>query len=141
MAKIGKNLSTIHRLEREYLKPILDEYHLPANAFSIILNIGKEEGLSQKQLCERIGIDEALITRLVHKLEDEKIIMKKRNTDDLRAYQLYLTDLGKEILPKIENRLGIWWKTLLEDLPQDLLEQYIETITQRAKQLTKEDKK
>ena len=141
MAKIGKNLSTIHRLEREFLKPILEEHHLPANAFSIILNIGKEEGLSQKQLCERIGIDEALITRLVHKLEDEKIIVKKRNTDDLRAYQLYLSDLGKEIFPKIENRLNIWWHTLLKDLPQDLLETYIETMTNRAKQLTKEDKK
>lgn len=140
MAKIGKNLSTIHRLEREYLKPVLEEYHLPANAFSIILNIGKEEGLSQKQLCERIGMDEALITRLVHKLQDEKIIIKKRNTNDLRAYQLYLTEIGKEIYPKIQSRIDIWWKTLLNDLPQELLENYINTMTDRANKILKEEK-
>ena len=139
MAKIGRNLSTIHRLEREFLKPILETYDLPPNSFSIILNIGKEEGLSQKQLCERIGIDEALITRVVKTLIQKQIIYKKRNTNDLRAFQLYLTDKGKELYPSIQQRLDLWWKTLLQDLPEELLESYIQTMTKRAKALLKED--
>ena len=140
MTKIGKNLSSIHRLEREFLKPILEEYHLPPNSFPIIINIGKEEGLSQKQLCDRIEIDEALVTRIVKTLISQEIIYKKRNTNDLRAYQLYLTDLGKTLYPKLQNRIDLWWSILLQDLPEELLANYIQTMTQRAKDLLKEEK-
>jgi len=140
MSSIGKNLAKIHSLQRSYLKPILDPYHVPANSFSIILNIGRNEGISQKQLCEVINMDEGLVARLVKKLEEQEIIYKKRNTNDLRAYQLFLTEIGKELYPQISLKLQKWWDTLLLDLPQDLLNEYIITMTQRAVELLKEEK-
>lgn len=140
MAHIGKNLSQIYRLQREFLKPVLEPYHVPSNAHAFILTIGRNPGISQKQLCEKIQMDEALATRLVRKLEEQNIIYKKRNANDLRAFQLYLTDKGHQLFPAVEARLELWWDTLFKDLPRDYIEDYVQTMTQRANQLLKEEK-
>lgn len=140
MANIGRNLTQIHRLQMNYFKPLFEPYDISPTTFSLIINIAKTPGISQKQLCEKTQMDEALVARLIKKMEAKEIVYKKRNEEDLRAYQLFLSENGMKLYPQIDTYLKSWWDTLLKDLPEDILNDYIETMTQRALQLSKEEK-
>lgn len=141
--EIGKYLSRIHRLQLKYLKPLFSDYHIPPSSFSFILSIYKENGISQKHLSDLTRIDEAMTTRLVRQLEAENILYKQRNPHDKRAFQLYLTDKGKSLVPHIQKALDLWWQVLLEDMPTNILEESLETMMKRADIISnqKEDKR
>lgn len=138
--EIGRYLSKIHRLQFKYLKPLFDGLPLPPSCFALIKQIGREPGISQKELSKMTHIDEALATRLVKQLKAAQIITKDRNPQDQRAFQLYLTEKGYALLPKIQAALDQWWQILLEDLPIEQLSTYLQIITTRAEALANQEK-
>ena len=135
---IGKYLSRIHRLELKYLKPIFEQENIPTSCFSFILNIHHNPGISQKQLCEITQHDEAVATRLLKSMEKEGFVLKQRNPQDLRAFQLYLTDKGEVLYPAVKEALAHWWDYLLEDVPAEALQKNLEIMTERAIDLSQE---
>lgn len=131
---IGKYLGQIQRLQLKYFKSFFDRYHLPPSCFLFIINIAKQPGISQKQLSNLTHVDEALATRMVQQMEKKKIVHKDRNPKDKRAFQLYLTDEGKALLPSINNALDQWWECLLDNIDIDVLEHSLQMMTEHAKQ-------
>ncbi len=138
---IGKYLSRIHRLQLKYLKPVFNDLNIPPSSFSFILNIAKSPGISQKHLSALTRVDEALATRLIHQLEANNVVYKTRNPQDKRAFQLYLTEEGNQIVPEIQKALRIWWDVLLADMPIEILEKSLETMTERADTLSRKVEK
>jgi len=136
---IGRYLSRIHRLELKYLKPIFEKENISPSCFSFILNIHRNPGISQKQLCEITRHDEAIATRLLKSMEKEGFVTKQRNPQDHRAFQLYLTEKGEALYPTIEEALDYWWEYLLEGIPAELLQQNLAIMTERAAELSKKE--
>lgn len=68
-----------------------------------IYYIGKEEGITQKKLGEKMDLKESTVARLVDRMEKEGTVERIKDTSDKRITKLYLTKLGKykreEILP------------------------------------------
>lgn len=131
---IGRYFGRIHRLQMKYLKPLFDPYHLSPTCFSFILNIGYQNGISQKQLSDLTQVDEAFSTRMIRQMEMAGLVRKERNPQDKRAYQLYLTDEGQSLLCPLQKALDQWWDDLLKDIPIELLERSLQTIAHRASQ-------
>lgn len=132
---IGRNMTKIHRLELKYLKNTFKEIELSPSCFSFLMVIFHHPGISQKQLCEMTQMDEAIATRLVKDMVKKEYLIKEVNPKDHRAFQLTLTSKGKKIQPKIEKALKLWWDTLLEGLPVELLENSLIQLTQKANQI------
>ncbi|MGG1677862.1 GNAT family N-acetyltransferase [Neobacillus sp. NRS-1170] len=70
----------------------------PLTEARVITEINLRNGCTATEVRENLGVDRGYMSRIVQKLEDEKIIFKKQSPDDKRQYLLYLTDYGKEIL-------------------------------------------
>ena len=69
------------------------------------------------------------------------MVYKTRNPQDKRAFQLYLTEEGNQIVPEIQKALRIWWDVLLADMPIEILEKSLETMTERADTLSRKVEK
>ncbi len=68
--------------------------------------IATEEGLSQKKLSEELLIDKTTTAKAIGKLEAEGYVHREVDPTDKRHHRLYLTEAGKEVIPKIEEVAG-----------------------------------
>ena len=76
----------------------------PGQAFLLkILNV--QDGLSQKELAEHIGVKPPSITVMLKKLEAECHIEKKQNDKDQRITRIFITESGKKLAAKVNSAL------------------------------------
>ena len=71
--------------------------------------LGKEDGISQGDMCQRFGLDPSRLTRLSQALEREGMIRRERDPEDNRVVRVYLTEKGREKLrhlPALGEKLG-----------------------------------
>jgi len=79
----------IRRLSRLDLSPA---------QFSVIVVIGANPGLSQAQLATTLGIERARLVRLLHRLEQRGLTVRRRSCGDGRRHALMLTRAGESLL-------------------------------------------
>lgn len=75
--------------------------------------------------------------RSIKKLIEIGYITKVENKDDIRAYKLYLTDKGREVIPKIFKVIGELLDILLEGSSQEEIEtgiKFLEKVLNNAKE-------
>ncbi|MDF3001848.1 MAG: MarR family transcriptional regulator [Bacillota bacterium] len=109
----------IFRYTQRYLDRALKKYELSSGAFSYLFFLEHQEGISQNQISREIGNDKAMSARTITKLIESGHIYKIEDAKDSRAYQLYLTQKSKDILPKIHQEIDLLVKTITKDLSDD----------------------
>lgn len=96
-----KYISIIDRHNKIYLDKKLKKIGLNSSHHFYIINIYKNPGISQDKLINMTHLNPSNITRALCTLERLGFIKKISNEDDRRTYNLYLTDKGIDIYPKI----------------------------------------
>lgn len=96
-----KYISIIDRHNKIYLDKKLKKIGLNSSHHFYIINIYKNPGISQDKLINMTHLNPSNITRALYTLERLGFIKKISNEDDRRTYNLYLTDKGIDIYPKI----------------------------------------
>jgi DNA-binding MarR family transcriptional regulator len=61
-----------------------------------LLELSGEPGLSQNGLAARLRLEKSSVSRVVTTLEKRGWVVRKRNPQDTRIVQVYLTDAGRE---------------------------------------------
>ena len=82
---------------------LFGHYKLTPPRFYALTHINEEPGLSSSKLSERLLCDKSNVTRIVKGLEAEGLIIRKPHETDGRALRLYLTDLGGDVLIKVQQ--------------------------------------
>ncbi|WP_315117316.1 MarR family transcriptional regulator [uncultured Clostridium sp.] len=58
--------------------------------------IGEYEGITQKDLSDKMNIKESTVARLIDRMEKEGTVERIKNSEDRRVTKLHLTEKGKE---------------------------------------------
>lgn len=88
----------------------------------LFLAIAKSEGCHVKYLAEQFRLPKATITGLLRGLEDDELVRREKDPDDARAFRLFLTAKGRELLPSMIKRHHLVLETLHEGLEPDEVE-------------------
>lgn len=112
-------ISKIYRYKDSYLSRKFKKYNLSSGSFSYLLTLSRNEGISQIQISKEVGNDRAMSARTINKLIEQGFIYKVQDENDGRAYKLYLTDKGKQILPFIQKEIQEVIDFLTRDLTED----------------------
>jgi len=70
----------------------------------VMFEANSNPGITARQLKNELKIDEGYLSRLLTKLEKQKILVKNQSTEDKRVYGLELTAHGKKIFAKLNER-------------------------------------
>ena len=70
------------------------------NALLIIKHVGKEKGLSQSELSKKMIVTAGNITRLIDRLQNEKLVERSPLKGDRRVNLLRITSKGSDLLDK-----------------------------------------
>src|SRR6202521_2882258 len=91
--------STAHVFNRVY-KPLLDRLGLTYPQYLVMLVLWERDGLSVKDIGERLFLDSGTLTPLLKRLEAAELIKRTRSTEDERQVLIALTSQGQALREK-----------------------------------------
>ncbi len=105
---IGKVISYIYRYQRIFLDKELEPYGIGSGQFSFIMSLCLKDGVKQETFARMYKMDKATVARAIKKLEDTGYVYRKQDAEDKRAYNVFLTEKGKDIGAKMKERAIKW---------------------------------
>jgi DNA-binding MarR family transcriptional regulator len=91
--------STAHAFNRAY-KPLLDRLGLTYPQYLVMLVLWERDGLSVKDIGERLFLDSGTLTPLLKRMEAAGLIERTRSTEDERRVLIALTSQGHALREK-----------------------------------------
>lgn len=135
----GKYISILHRQEQRCFNQKAQEYGLGPSAVYALFYLAKHEGISQKQLCEIMVVDEAAITRSMKKLEEQGFVTRRRDQNDLRCYSLYVTPKTRELIPILNSIGSGFWSSITKDFSEEELLVFLSMCERMAENALEEN--
>ena len=89
--------NAVTRYYRFYLK----EFGITYPQYLVMLVIWENENVTASEIAVKLNLDNATITPILKKLQDQKLISKTRDKDDERVVNIKVTKKGLEIEEKI----------------------------------------
>jgi len=132
---IGRIVSCIHRHSGIHISKQLEPYNIGRGQLHYLMILNNKDGINQEYLAEELMMDKATSARAIKKLEDEGFITRKRDDNDHRAYEIYITDKGKNMIPEMRKVLKNWSQKLLDGFTEEektLLFDFLERIEENA---------
>lgn len=111
--------SKIYRSTQSYLDRALKKYELSSGSFRYLFILERNEGICQNRLSEKIGNDKAMSARIIARLMEVNYVERKEDLRDSRAYNLYLTEKAREIIPEIRKEIEILINLITEDVTEE----------------------
>lgn len=116
-----KDFSSIHRYSQIFLLSKLKENKMMDCHPPVLLTIYFNEGLSQNELSKILDFNKGAIAKLVKTLVEGEYITKALDEKDKRAHKLYLTDKGKNVIPKLFDFESQWIEKVIKGITDDEL--------------------
>ncbi len=95
--------------------------------------------LTQKEIADRMGIEEPTLVGLLNRLESDGWIERRESPNDRRCKIVHLQRRSKAVLEKIFSAAHVLRNELIDDVPQDDLEICIRVLTQIRERAEREE--
>ncbi len=89
--------SEIARLYAAALQGALQPLGLSRAQYLALSELWLEDGLTQRQLADRVGVEQATMANTLVRMERDGLIEKRPNPDDGRSQQIWLTEVAHEM--------------------------------------------
>lgn len=98
---LGKYIAGIYRNSQCIINNKLEDYDIGSGQHDFLYILCNNQGISQKELSEKLHIGKATTAKAVKQLEKNGYIRREKDLEDKRFYKLYLTDKGNTIAPLV----------------------------------------
>lgn len=116
---IGKYISYMYRKGGAFISKELINEGIGSGQIMFLLQLYKNDGVTQERLSEIFNIDKGTTARALKKLEDGGFVIRLKDKIDKRAYSIHLTDKGIKTKAKIYKVLDGWDSKISENLTID----------------------
>lgn len=98
-------LTEVCKLRRARSEHLLAEIGLHTGQEMFFVSLLAEEGLSQSELAERLHIQRATLTNMLHRLEERSLVERRGDPTDQRVLRIYPTDRGRDLRDRLQ---AVW---------------------------------
>ena len=133
-------LALIYNRINNEISSYLSQYNLtPAkfNVLAVIKHQGDPSGISQIEISKRLIVTPSNMTRLIDKLEKERLIARKAQQGDRRVNIIQITDKGSKLLDSAWPAYMEHMKKLLSGFNRDDQKMLFNSIKKWLNSLTK----
>ena len=71
--------------------------------YGVLMHLASEEGLTQQQLADSLGVHRNAMVGLIDELEGRDLVRRERDTRDRRAHCIRLTDRARVLLEEVDT--------------------------------------
>ena len=98
---IGVNVQRAALKLNNYYQKVVNPFDITVDQWEILIVLWEKEGITQKELAERLHKDQTNVARMLFKLEKKEIIYRVVHETDRRSLRVYLTPKGRDIKDEI----------------------------------------
>jgi DNA-binding MarR family transcriptional regulator len=98
-------LAQVSRLHHHRAHTLLDEVGLYRGQPPVLFILLEQDGLTQRELAERLEITPATMTKMLQRMEKAGFIQRQPDAHDQRVSRVYLTQQGHDVHARLEE---IW---------------------------------
>lgn len=84
----------------------------------ILFEIYNTPNCTAKALQDKLGLDRGYVSRILKQFEKEDLIYKQKSKDDARHHYIYVTETGKTIYKKLEEKANEQVELMLKEIDQ-----------------------
>jgi len=121
-------MSIIHRHGRAFVSNRLKEYNIGSGQFPYFRMLLHRNGQSQEELSRFFHVDKATVGRGIKKLVEEGYVERRRNPEDRRAYQVFLTKKGEHMGTVVMEILRELTEVLTSDFTAEEFKLFLELL-------------
>jgi DNA-binding MarR family transcriptional regulator len=81
-------------------QPLLESLGVTYPQYLVLMVLWEEDGVRVSRIGERLYLDSATLTPLLKRLEARGVVERRRNADDERVVEIFLTPAGKRLQKK-----------------------------------------
>ncbi|CEH35338.1 MarR family winged helix-turn-helix transcriptional regulator [Romboutsia lituseburensis] len=122
---IGKYVSQIYRKGSSFISKGLNELGIGSGQVMFLLELYRQDGRSQEELCDVLNIDKGTTARAIKKLEEEKFLTRVKDETDKRAYKVYLTQKSKDLKFDVISVMMQWEDNITSKLTEEEAENMV----------------
>ena len=111
-----------------YLNSNLDKFNLTTEQWVVLLNLSKQNKISQKSLAEISGKDQSTLARILDILERKAFIERHPSKEDRRSFVIHITASGLNVVREVSPFLEDLFNNLLKNISLEKLEIYNEVL-------------
>ncbi len=113
------------RLFARHLDAGLAPLNLSTGPFPLLLHLWQQDGLTQKDLVERLGYEQPTVAATLSRMERDGLVARRPDPRDGRAQRIWLTDLGRGLRGDAEHQAEMVNVRALAGLSPQETEQFI----------------
>jgi DNA-binding MarR family transcriptional regulator len=106
--------------------------------FPVLLELWQEDGLTQKQLLDKLEVEQATLANTLGRMERDGLIDRNPHPGDKRAQIITLTELGRDLERQATNAASEADAALFDgfrQFEQELMIEYMRKIVENARKL------
>lgn len=122
----GYRLTSLARRWRRFLDERLAEAGLTDATWVPLMHLYRHgDGISQKELASRAGLDKSTLVRLIDLLVEKSLVERRVDAGDRRTRRIYLTEIGRREVEAINTLVLRTEAVALGDLDDRALAQML----------------
>ena len=127
---IGLLSNQTNRKMLRYVNSELKGYDITLEQWVVLLILGKENIMNQKQLAEKLEKDQPTLARILDILERKKLIERQSIKEDRRSFLVHITTLGRSLKSEVAVFLEADFEKMLFGITKEKIEIYKDVLMQ-----------
>ena len=117
--EILREIGAISRLVAAMREKEFSRYGLKRGQHAFLTRIVENPGISQKRLSELLRVDKGTTAKAVKKIVEEGYASRERSSRDHKVYEIYATEKGRELYPKLVEEIKRTGRIALEGIEKE----------------------
>src|SRR5215213_2415646 len=75
---------------------LMDQITLHRAQATVLCKLFIQDGMTQSEIAQQLAVQGATVTDMLQRMEENKLVTRRRDAEDNRLVRVYLTDEGRE---------------------------------------------
>lgn len=125
---IGRVTGRICKIFFGTLQKRLSNLEISRSFYPLLLIHFNDGELTQQNLADELQIDKVQVVHIIDYLSANGYVKRVQNPKDRREYKLFVTDKGRENIPRIKKTTDELMEIAFKDIPSAKIEELYETL-------------
>jgi DNA-binding MarR family transcriptional regulator len=122
---LGYQINHLARLLAQALAVRIAPYGVVPGQFAQLLALYEQDGLSQRELCDRVGIEQPTMANTLQRMQRDGLVRCIPDPSDRRRIRVYLTERARAIEPDLVTAARAVNATATEGLTDPEIASYL----------------
>lgn len=134
---IGTMLAQVSRLLRRRFDEGARRIGVTRPQWQVLTLLKRNEGINQGGLAELLEVEPITLGRMIDRLQDAELVVRRADPSDRRAWRLHLTGRGEELIEQLQPFARETLALALEGISEDEQQQFMAMLDRMRANLSR----